>query len=344
MVVTLQTYAAGDVDYVSKLNSNATVIEGELNSLAAQILAAVGEGAQLITDTYDRDGVVGTHSYVLDIAGYAGAALISIGRRPAPVVAFGEVDESIAWGTFSGVKRRVTQTGDVVLNAAAITTGLPKDIFVGIASDGTAAFFENDTTPNVMYIYRMCWDGFQLTDFTRIGHILPGYSLVQSIAAAPYQLQLFDPDTDWLQDLVGDVKISVPGAKEDNGILLDGGVEVLGFFFATQKAGTDGWNAPVPSSNPDDSTVKVKVTSEAIDWTLADMVVDAGAAPDEVFAAVNVGVVGFDRFVTVTRRFRLERTHLGPNVSSARSFTWGIFVRPILGIAIPKDIAKVIQV
>lgn len=344
MAVTLQLYAAGDVDYVSKLNSNATVIEGELNSLAAQVLASFGEGAQLILDTYDRDGVVGTASYVLDIGAYAGAALIDIGRRPTPVPAFGDPTESVAWGTFSGVKRRVTQSTDVTLNAAAITTGLPKDIFVVIGADGTAAFEETDSLPNLIYVYTMCWDGFQLTDFRRRAPILPGYSLIQSIAAAPTQLQVSDSDTDWLQDLVAATEVSVPGAKEDNEILLDGGVEVLGFFVHAMKSGNDGWNAPFPSSNPDDAIVKMKVTSEGVDWTLAPMEIDAGAAPDVVYQKLNIGVVGLDRFVTVTRRFRLERTALGANITSARGFTWGLFVRPILGIAIPKDTTKVLQV
>lgn len=344
MVVSLQSFAAGDTDYVSKLNSNFTIIEGELNSLAAQILASVGEGAQLITDSYDRDGVVGSASYRLDIENYVGAALIDIGRRPAPVAAFGEIDESVAWGTFSGVKRRITLTGDLSLNAAAITTGLPKDIFVGIGSDGTPAFHEVDNTPNVLYIYAMCWDGFQLTDFRRIGHILPGYSLIQSIASAPEQRGVFDGDTDWLQDLVAGTEIILPGASDDNAIDLDGAVEVVGFWFAPTKSGDDGWNAPFPSSDPDDPIVKLKVTSEAVDWTLADFQVDAGAAPDVVFAKVNVPTVGNDRFVTVVRRFRLERTALGALVTSARAFTWGLFVRPIHGNAFPKDNTKVLQV
>lgn len=344
MVVSLQSFAAGDTDYVSKLNSNFTIIEGELNSLAAQILASVGEGAQLITDAFDRDGIVGSASYVLDLENYIGTALIDIGRRPAPVSAFGEIDESVAWGTFSGVKRRITQTGDVTLNAAAVTTGLPKDIFIGLGSDGTPAFHEVDNTPNVLYIYAMCWNGFSLTDFRRIGHILPGYSLIQAIADKTEQLQLFDGETDFLQDLVAGTEIIMPGAQDDNEIGLDGSKEVVGFFFATTKPGNDGFNAPFPSSNPDDSIVKVKVTSEGLTWSLADMAVDAAAAPDVVFAKVNVGVVGLDRFVTVVRRFRLERTALGSLVTSARAFTWGIYVRPLLGIAIPKDTAKVLQV
>ena len=90
--------------------------------------------------------IVGSASYVLDLENYIGTALIDIGRRPAPVSAFGEIDESVAWGTFSGVKRRITQTGDVTLNAAAVTTGLTKDIFIGLGSDGTPAFHEVDNT------------------------------------------------------------------------------------------------------------------------------------------------------------------------------------------------------
>ncbi len=342
MPITLNDFSAAQLDYIAKHNANNAILTAAVNSLEAQILASVGPGSQLILDLWDRDGIVGSHSHVLDLENYAGQALITIGRRPAPVFA-GEKDESVVFGTFGGVKERVVSPGDVILNAAAITTGLPKDIFVGVGSSGIPQLFEVDTTPNVVYMYSMCWNGFSLTGFKRIGHILPAYPLIQAIAAAPRQVPISDEETNWLNDINGATQLVLPGAKEDNAIDLDGSVQVLGFFFAASKTGGDGWQS-IFSGDPTAPTVKFQVQSEGKVWSESDFEVDAGAIPDQQFKKIDLAVVGDDRFVTTVRAFELVRTFLGPAVVSARSFIWGLYVKPIVGIAIPKDNTKVIDV
>lgn len=344
MPLVLVTFAGGDLDYVNKLNSNGAATVAFVNALEAQILASVGPGSQLILDLWDRDGIVGAHSYVLDIENYAGSALITIGRRPVFDVVKGEVDTSVAFATFAGVKERVFLNADLVLNAAAITTGLPKDIFVGIPSSGTPQLFNDMVTPNVLYIYSMCWNGFSLSDFKRIAHILPAYPTLQAIAAAPRDVSIHDGETNWVSDIASEVEVVLHGAKEDNEIGINGAVEVLGFFVSATKSGDDGWNAPFPGANPDDTVVKMKVTSEGLDWTLTPFEIDAGAVPDQVYRAINPAVVGDKRFVTTIRTFKLERTALGPNVTSARSFIFGVIVKPIIGIAIPRDTVKVLDI
>lgn len=341
MPLVLQNFAAGDLNYVSKMNSNNAQLISSFNSLESQILASVGEGAQLLLDLWDRPGIVGSHSYVLDIPNYAGAALITIGRRPTFDPLKFEVDQSVAFGVYGGQKVRVVQNGDVILNAASIVTGLPKDIWVGVGSDGTAQLFESDILPNVTYLYRMCWDGFSLTGFTRIAHLLPAYPLIQAIAGAPRMVQIHDAVTDFAGELDGQTELMLPGAREDNEIDVDGSMEVLGFFLLAARSGDDGFNAPTPSILPTDPIVSVKVVSEGKDWTLTPFDIDAGSIPDQIFRKINLPVIGNDRFVTTVRRFSLERTFKGPAVTSARNFTWGMLVRPLIGIAIPKDTAKV---
>ena len=343
-MVTLQNFAATDLDYIAKLNSNNAALTSAINALEAQVTAAFGDGAQLILDFWDRDGIVGAHSYQLDIEAYAGGDTITIGRRPAPVVAFGELDVSIGWGTFGGIKARVTLTGDLPITAAGITTGLPKDVFIGAASDGTPQFFEDQVTPNVLYLYKMCWDGFQLTDFERIAHILPAYSTLQEMMKAVRQITIFDSETDWISDMFGATEIVLPGQAASNEISVDGSVEVVGFFVSAAKLGDDGFNAPVASSDPEDPKVKLKVVSEAVTWSKTDFDIDAGNIPDAQFREVDTVVVGRDRYVTEFRRFTLERVSVGPSVTSARAFSWGLYVIPILGTPIGKDQTNVIQI
>ncbi len=336
-MVTLQDFAATDLDYVAKLNANNAALLSAINALEAQVTATFGDGSQLILDLWDRDGIVGAHSYQLDIEAYTGGASITIGRRPAPVVIFGEEDISIAWATFGGIRARVTLTGDLLMTAAAIVSGLPKDVFIGVASDGTPQFFEDTVTPNVLYIYKMCWDGFQLSDFQRIGHILPAYSTLQEMMKAVRQITIFDGETDWVSEAFGETEIVLPGQSASNEINVDGSVEVVGFFVSAAKLGDDGFNAPVASSDPEDPKVKLKVVSEAVTWSKTDFDIDAGAIPDAQFREVDLIAVGTDRFVTEFRRFSLERVSVGPSVTSARAFSWGLYVIPILGTPIAKD-------
>lgn len=335
-MVTLATFAASDTDYVQKLNNNFSTIEAELNSLAAQILASVGAGADLILDTYDRDGVVGAHSYVLDLDAYAGGSQIKIGRRPGPIGAFGEIDQSVAWGTFGGVEDRVFLNGDVTLDANPIVSGLPKTIYVAIASDGTPQLFETDTVLNVIYIWSMTWDGFSLTNFKRIGHILPHYTTLQAIAGAPKVRDIFDTETDWLSSSISDSAITLLGASDDNGIDVDGSVEILGFFITAEKQGADGWLGT--GFTPEDNLVRIQVKSNGDDYAESPFEFDASNVPDTIFKKVS-GTV--EKFITEVQRFTLELTGIGPFVVSARAFSWGIIYRPIIGLGVPKNPSKV---
>lgn len=338
--LSLTDFNASDLDYVQKLNNNNTAIEAAVNALQAQVLASVGEGVDLILDSYDRDGLVGSHSYVLDLDNYPGGSLITIGRRPAPVFP-GEENKSVAWGTYSGEHFRVSMVGDLVLNAISIVSGLPKTIYVGIPSSGVPQLFESGIIPNVLYAYSMTWDGYSLKDFKRMAPILPGYSALQGIAGAPRYLTLFDTETDWLSEIFGSSEITLPGAKDDNEIEVDGAVEILGFFMTAGKPGPDGFAAS--GVTPEDNAVKVKVVSEGDDWTETPFDFDASNVPDTIFRKVNPILVS-EKFVTGVQRFTLERTELGPFVTSARAFSWGIIYRPIIGIAIPKDQTKVVLI
>jgi len=338
--LSLTDFNASDLDYVQKLNNNNTAIEAAVNALQAQVLASVGEGVDLILDTFDRDGLVGAHSYVLDLDNYPGGSQITIGRRPAPLFP-GEVDKSIAWGTYSGEHFRVSMTGDLVLNAISIVSGLPKTIYVGIPSDGIPQLFESGAVPNVLYVYSMTWDGYSLKDFRRLAPILPHYSALQGIAGAPRFFTLFDSETDWTSEIVGSSEITLPGARDDNEIDVDGAVEILGFFMTAGKPGTDGFAAT--GSTPEHNKVGVKVVSAAEDYTETPFEFDASNVPDTIFRKINPALQD-KRFVTEVQRFTLERTELGPFVISARAFSWGIIYRPIIGIPIPKDQGDVVLI
>jgi len=334
MPITLQDFAAGNQDYVARHNSNNAAIKAAIDSLQAQVLASSGEGADLVLDLWDRDGIVGAHSYVLDGENYPGGSQISIGRRPAPTGM--ELDVSIAWLTVMGNKTRVQQVDDVVLDAAAITTGLPKTIYVGIPSNGTAQLFEDTATLNVLYVYSMTWDGFNLTNFKRIAHILPAYSTLQRLAGAPRYREVLDSETDWISDTVGQTHIAFAGAADDNGIGIDGAVEILGFFACAAKPDADGFFSP---GDPPGSVVSFKVVSEAEDWTVAPhFEFDCSNIPDVIFLPVNPSV-GDQKFVTEVQIFELERTSLGAGVVSARCFTWGVIYRPLIGAPMPRTTA-----
>lgn len=342
MTLSLQDFANTDTDYVAKLNNNNTAIENEVNSLAAQILATAGEGAQLILDVFDRDGLIGPQSYRLDLDNYDGGTSITIGRRPAPVGQ--EVDESLAWGTFSGNKVRVRLEGDHVLNAAAIVGGLPKTIYVGIPANGVPQLFEDTTAGNLIYAYSMTWDGFTLTDLRRRVPILPAYPLLQAIAGQPRMLQVFDPETNWVDDLIGRTEIVLPGASDDNEIDIDGTLEVIGVFVSSHVADDDAFSAPTQGLDPNEVRILLELKSAAVRWNLEDLEMDVGQTPDTIYARIDTVTVGDDRFVKEVTRFRLERTDLGARVVSARGFTWGLIVRPVYGNAIAKDSAQVNQV
>jgi hypothetical protein len=329
-----------DDTYPEVLNANLVAIEAFCNSLAAQILAASGDGADLILDSFDRPGIVGAHSYYLDIENYGGGGQITIGRRPAPNVGMGESDVSVAWGTFGGQKTRVTQQGDVVLSAVPILNGLPKTIYVGIPSSGTAQLFEDNLTPNVLYIYSLCWNGFSFSEFRRLGHYLPGYSLLQVLTKHAQIVQVSDWETQWTSDLIGEMSLPLHGASAANEIGANAAYEVIGGFVDIPRSGPGRFYCPSSEQNK----LFLKLTCAGVKWNLDDIEINVQGTPDRIYFAIDTGVVGDARFVTDVEDFRLERVSIGAHVVSARGYTLGLFVRPILGVPIPKDPAKVDQV
>ncbi len=333
MTIALQSFAGADTNYVQKLNANNAVVVAAVNSLQAAILGSQGAGAALVSDLFDRPGIVGAHSYWLDTENYDGTSEITIGRRPAPTVAYGEVDESVAWGNFNGTYDRVSMVGDLVLDAISITTALPKTIYIGVTANGAPQFFESDVVPNVVYLYAMTWDGVQLTNFCRLCAILPGYSTIQAIGSRPHIIQIFDTETDWVSDELGMSSIYLPGSLEDNEIA-EMSYEVIGFFATCNRADEDGHHAPSAEIEVDDNHVKWKVVSEGEDWTAEDFDFDCSNIPDAIFIPVAAGL---EVFITEGRTFEMERTHLGAQVLSARAFTWAVIVRPVYGPAMPKD-------
>src|SRR6185436_6473119 len=96
-MITMETLAASNRDYIAKMNNNFTALAAAVNALQSAIGGALGPGAALITDVMDRPGLVGTHAYSWDLENYDGGTGIDIGRRPAPVLAYGETDVSTAW-------------------------------------------------------------------------------------------------------------------------------------------------------------------------------------------------------------------------------------------------------
>lgn len=333
--ITLLTQTANDIDYISQINTNWATIEGAINTLDAQILAAVGDGALLILDAFDRDGLVGAQSYQLDILNYAGGAQIDIGRRPVFNPALGEVDESIAWVTVGGNRTRVQQATDVTLDATSIVVTMPTTIFVGVGSSGTAQLFPDQTAANVLYIYSMTWNAFSLTNFRRLAPILPGYPTLQEIVKAPRIVQLFDSDTDWLVDLIGRTEIVLPGEADDNAIGLEASMQVLGGFVSFHRGDFDGCHAPTGAAP--DNELELRLTSAAVKWNLEQILIDCSNIPDTIFFRIDTAVVGDLRFVNEARRFQLEKISVGSSVVSARGMTWGLYVKPMIGLAIPKD-------
>jgi hypothetical protein len=340
MTLSLQTPTPGGFDYPEITEANFAAIQAFVNSLAQQVLASSGDGAQLILDTYDRPGLVGTHSYVLDLDAYAGGGQITIGRRPTPNLAAGEFDKSAAWGTFGGQLQRVEQSEDVELDATPILTGLPKTIYVGITSSGAPQLFEDDDTANVLYVYSMCWDGFNLTEFKRLGHYLPAYSLFQSMVKHAQVVQISDWETQWTGDELAGMSLPLHGGPLANEIGVNHAVEVIGGFVDIPRGGAGRFHAPSTIKNK----LVLKLMAAGVKWNLEDIEINVASCPDRIYFTIDEGTVGSDRFVTDVEDFRLERVSIGDHVVSARGYTLGLFVRPILGLPIPKDSDVVDQV
>lgn len=332
----LKDWDAVDKDYVQTYNQNNDAIEAAVNAHEALLQGTLGSSSQLLARAFDRDGPADDASYKLDLINYAGGSQITVGRRPAFVAAHGEVDISYARGTFASGVEQVQMTGDIVLDANVITSGLPKTIYIGIPLSGVPALFEDTLTPFVIYLYSMTWNMFSLTDFRRLRSILPGYETIKRIGGRPIRMPIFDGVTDWLSDLTGQVPVFTLGAEDDNVIGFDEALEVIGFF-VQPVGGEEGFHAP--TGNPPDSLVKLRVESDGVVWSKADIEIDCGQAPD----IIDVGVVTTDppgdlRFVDIIRRFELKRVAVpGSAVVSAQNFLWGPIIRPLLGNPIPKD-------
>lgn len=341
--ITAPTLSASDSDFIQTLNALMADIENAINTHHAELLAAIGPGALLIEDLFDREGVVGEHSYQLDIPNYTGGPQITIGRRPAPIGARGEVDVSIAWIVTAGGKTRVSMTSDLVLSAAGVITGLPKTIYVRVGSSGVPQVLETEADTNLLTLYKATWNGFSWQNITRLAPILPGYPTFMKLAGHPRQNQIHDGDTNWVDDgvLDSDTEIVTHGDPLDNGIGLNAEVEIQGFFIHPHRAGAGFWFAP--SANPPDSLVTLRVVSAGETWSAEDIVIDCTQAPDSIFIGV-ASAIGSKKYVNEVRRFRLEFVSKGSGVVSARGFTWGAEYAPLFGASVPKDATAIDQI
>jgi hypothetical protein len=337
MSFTLQQIPDGSTDYEAILEANRVALEDEINTLLAQISAVGGDGAQLILDLADRDGVVGSASYRLDMANYTGGSQIVIGRRPVFDPAKGDKDLSIAFGTYGGTRQRVILEGDVTIDAAAIIDALPKTIYIAIPEDGTPQFYEDADLPNLVYVYKMTWNGFTLSEITQIGHILPaGFTLAQDLAKAKTCERVFDGGTDWLAETESRSTITLGGDGTENEIGLDVSRLVVGGFISC-KGDSESFYAPGGTAK----TIKLELWDDQDRrWNLEDIEIDCSETPTRLFFRIDPAI-GTDVFVTSVAEFRLVRTALGADIASARNFTWGLYTQQIVGTPIPKDSSKV---
>jgi hypothetical protein len=235
----------------------------------------------------------------------------------------------------------VTQVGDITLNASPIVAGLPKTIYVGVPSTGTATLYEDGGTANVVMLYSMTWDGVDLSDFRRLAHLLPGYPLLQSIAAAPKKEQILDGETNFVDGgTYSDSAIVLPGAPAANGISLEGAVELAGVFFDVQRDDEDAWYTN-SAGDPAESLVTLQlVDQDDVEYLATPIEIDCDDPIGTVFKALDAGI-GDLKFVTNVRTLRLKVVSVGADVVCARLFTWGIYYRPLHGAPMPKDTTKV---
>jgi hypothetical protein len=336
MSFTLQAVPLGSPDYPTITEANRAAIEAALNELDAKVSSVGGDGAQLILDAFDRDGVVGAASYQLDLKNYTGAAEIIVGRRPAADTMKGDQDVSIAFGTFSGVKKRVTQSGDVTLDASFVTADLPKTIYIAIPSDGTVQIYEDADLPNLVYVASMCWTGFALSQFKQLAHILPGFTLLQELAKVAACERIFDGSTDWLSHSESLSTVVLGGDGTENEIALNISREVVGGFIAATGI-AEGFYAP---AGPDNKLVLELWDDQDRRWNLEDIEIDCSATPTRLFFKIDPAL-GDDVFVTGVAEFRLVRTSIGGDVLSARRFSWGLYTRPVIGTPTARDTSKV---
>jgi hypothetical protein len=333
MTLSLSDIPIGNKTYPSIVKANFDAIASAINDLEAQILAVSGDGAQLLLEIFDRNGIVGSTSYRLDLGTYAGGSAITIGRRPTFDAAKQEKNVSVAFGTYGGQKTRVTLTGDVVLDAASISAGLPTTIYVGIPSNGTPQLFPDNSNPEVLYAYSLCWDGYALTCPKYECPILEAKSTLDDVAGAPATERIFDNATDWLAHNESRSTIVLAGSGDTSETGLNLSRQVLGGFIAAGPADADGWSCPGGAGS--------LLTLELWDdqdrrWNFEDIVIDVQATPTRVFFTIDP-VIGDDRWATDVVEFRLVKISMGGDILSARGFSWGLDTVPVIGTPIAKN-------
>jgi hypothetical protein len=325
------------MDYPAIVEANFAEIESQINTLIGQVSALGGEAAGLINDAFDRDGLVGAHSYRLDLLNYAGGSTITIGRRPTAVSGHGDLNVSVAWGTFGGVKKRVTLNGDLPLDAMSVPqTGLPKTIYIVIPSDGTPQFTDSAVLPNAIYAYSMSWDGYAIDTATikRMAPLLGAYETLKALHDDVQIHQVTDETTDWISEDESRRGLILPGSSIDTGIAIEGSKRPVGGFISIDE----GWDSV---EGDDNKLVLELLDDEDNRWNLDPIEIDCSQAPDTFLFLVDEVTLANKIFVTERRRFRLSRVSIGTKVCAAQGMTWGLFLQPVLGTPVAKDTAKV---
>lgn len=153
MAITLNRFATGDTNYVSKMNTNATIIEAAVNNLQLQVgtLTTGGGGNGGLDEIYDRSGIIGISSWEptqisdTDFSFTSGSVWLTNTRTRVQTV----LDQSV---TFVGKSINtyyfnVDPAGTVTISTAAIANGVP--IYTVIWSNPG---FSN-LTVNVPYLF-----------------------------------------------------------------------------------------------------------------------------------------------------------------------------------------------
>lgn len=154
MAITLNRFATGDTNYVSKMNTNATIIEAAVNNLQLQVgtLGGGGGGGNGgLDEIYDRSGIIGISSWEptlisdTDLSFTSGSIWMLNTRTRVQTV----LDQSI---TFVG---KAVDTYFINVDAAGTVTASTVAILDGVAIytvDWTDPDFDNITV-NSPYLF-----------------------------------------------------------------------------------------------------------------------------------------------------------------------------------------------